>query len=89
MSRRGHDIDLIRNTFPCGSRTDWDAISEDLRPVYTAATETAAHARLTESRLPVSCTIKPEMIRGACHVRCGGMRIQCETPLVLATTSGA
>ena len=41
-------IHLIRNTFRYASRRDWDAISKDLRPVYTAATETAAAARFDE-----------------------------------------
>jgi transposase-like protein len=41
-------IHLIRNTFRYASRRDWDAISRDLKPVYTAATEQAAAARFSE-----------------------------------------
>jgi putative transposase len=41
-------IHLIRNTFRYASRRDWEAISKDLRPVYTAPTEPAAAARFDE-----------------------------------------
>jgi len=41
-------IHLIRNTFRYASRRDWEALSKDLRPVYTAATEAAAAARFDE-----------------------------------------
>jgi putative transposase len=41
-------IHLIRNTFRYGSRKYWDQIAHDLRPVYTAATEAEARARLEE-----------------------------------------
>ena len=41
-------IHLIRNTFRYASRRDWDAISKDLRPVYTAPTEQAAAERFDE-----------------------------------------
>jgi putative transposase len=41
-------LHLIRNTFRYASRRDWDAISKDLRPVYTAPTEAAAAARFDE-----------------------------------------
>jgi putative transposase len=41
-------IHLIRNTFRYASRRDWDALSKDLRPIYTAPTETAAAARFGE-----------------------------------------
>jgi putative transposase len=41
-------IHLLRNTFGYASRRDWDALSKDLRPVYTAATEAAAAARFDE-----------------------------------------
>ncbi len=41
-------IHLIRNTFRYASRRDWDALAKDLRPVYTAPTETAAAARFDE-----------------------------------------
>jgi transposase-like protein len=41
-------VHLLRNSFRYASRRDWAAIARDLRPVYTAATETAALERLTE-----------------------------------------
>ena len=41
-------LHLIRNTFRLASRADWDAMSKDLRPVYTAPTETAAKERFVE-----------------------------------------
>jgi len=41
-------IHLIRNTFRYGSRKYWDQIAHDLRPVYTAATESEARARFEE-----------------------------------------
>jgi putative transposase len=41
-------LHLVRNTFRYASRRDWDAISKDLRPVYTAPTEAAAAARFAE-----------------------------------------
>ena len=41
-------IHLVRNTFRYASRRDWDALSKDLRPVYTAPTEQAAAARFDE-----------------------------------------
>jgi putative transposase len=41
-------IHLIRNTFRYASRRDWDAISKQLRPVYTAPTEAAATSRFDE-----------------------------------------
>jgi putative transposase len=41
-------LHLIRNTFRYASRRDWDQISHDLRPVYTAATEAEARARFAE-----------------------------------------
>ena len=41
-------IHLVRNTFRYASRRDWEALSKDLRPVYTAPTEAAAAARLEE-----------------------------------------
>jgi putative transposase len=41
-------IHLLRNTFRYASRRDWDAMAKDLRPVYTAPTETAAAARFDE-----------------------------------------
>jgi len=41
-------LHLIRNTFRYASRRDWDAMAKDLRPVYTAPTETAAAARFEE-----------------------------------------
>ena len=41
-------IHLLRNTFRFASRKYWDAMAKDLRPVYTAANETAALARFQE-----------------------------------------
>ncbi len=41
-------IHLIRNTFRFASRKYWDEMSRDLRPVYTAPSETAARERFTE-----------------------------------------
>ena len=41
-------IHLIRNTFRYASRKYWDQIAHDLRPVYTAANEAEAWARLEE-----------------------------------------
>jgi putative transposase len=41
-------IHLIRNTFRYACRKDFDALSRDLRPVYTAPTEAAATARFEE-----------------------------------------
>jgi transposase-like protein len=41
-------IHLIRNTFRYASRKDWDQLSKDLRPIYTAPTEPAAAARFAE-----------------------------------------
>ncbi|MDI9960774.1 IS256 family transposase, partial [Rhodococcus sp. IEGM 1237] len=37
-------IHLIRNTFRLSSRQHWDALKHDLKPIYTAPTETAARA---------------------------------------------
>ena len=39
---------MIRNTFCYASRKYWDQIGHDLRPVYTAATETEARARFVD-----------------------------------------
>jgi transposase-like protein len=41
-------VHLLRNSFRYASRADWDAIAKALRPVYTAATETAAMERFIE-----------------------------------------
>jgi putative transposase len=41
-------IHLLRNTFRYASRKYWDQIAKDIRPVYTAATETAAKERFVE-----------------------------------------
>lgn len=41
-------IHLIRNTFRFASRKYWDEMSRDLRPVYTAPSETAARERFLE-----------------------------------------
>lgn len=41
-------VHLLRNTFRYASRRDWSAIAKDLKPIYTAPTESAAHDRLAE-----------------------------------------
>jgi transposase-like protein len=41
-------IHLIRNTFRFASRTYWDEMSRDLRPVYTASSEAVARERFME-----------------------------------------
>jgi putative transposase len=41
-------IHLVRNTFRYASRADRDAIARDIKPVYTAPTESAATARFDE-----------------------------------------
>jgi len=41
-------LHLIRNTFRFASRTDWDKMAKDLRPVYTAVNEADAVNRLDE-----------------------------------------
>ncbi|WP_422933300.1 IS256 family transposase [Sinomonas sp. P47F7] len=41
-------IHLIRNTFRYASRQRWDELAKDLKPVYTAPTETAARERFGE-----------------------------------------
>ena len=41
-------IHLLRNTFRYASRKYWDEMSRDLKPVYTAANETAAQQRFDE-----------------------------------------
>ncbi|SNR61376.1 Transposase, Mutator family [Haloechinothrix alba] len=41
-------IHLIRNTFRHASRTYWDQMSTDLRPVHTTPTEAAAKERFVE-----------------------------------------
>ena len=41
-------IHLLRNSFRYASRKDWDALSKDLRPIYTAPAEPAAAARFEE-----------------------------------------
>jgi putative transposase len=41
-------IHLLRNTFRYASRKYWDQIAKDMRPVYTASTETAAKERFVE-----------------------------------------
>ena len=41
-------VHLIRNTFRYASRKYWDQLGKDLKPVYTAPTETAAAARVDE-----------------------------------------
>ncbi|HLI23350.1 MAG TPA: IS256 family transposase [Acidimicrobiales bacterium] len=41
-------VHLIRNSFRYASRRDWPALAKDLKPIYTAPTEAAAHERLAE-----------------------------------------
>ncbi|RMB71943.1 IS256 family transposase [Rhodococcus sp. SBT000017] len=41
-------IHLIRNTFRFASRKYWDEMARDLKPVYTAPSESAAKERFTE-----------------------------------------
>lgn len=41
-------IHLLRNTFRYASRKYWDQLSKDIRPVYTAPTESAAAERFAE-----------------------------------------
>jgi putative transposase len=41
-------LHLVRNTFRFASRADWERLAKDLRPIYTAPTESAARARLDE-----------------------------------------
>lgn len=41
-------IRVLRNTFRYASRTYWDEMSRDLRPIYTAANEAAARERFDE-----------------------------------------
>ncbi len=41
-------IHLIRNTFRCAARQDWDQLAKDLKPVYTAVNSDQAAARLEE-----------------------------------------
>lgn len=55
-------IHLIRNTFRYASRKYWDQIAKDLRPVYTAPTETAARDRFDEFA-EKWCTMYPAIRR--------------------------
>jgi putative transposase len=41
-------VHLLRNSFRYASRKDWAAIAKDLKPIYTAPSETAALERLAE-----------------------------------------
>jgi putative transposase len=41
-------VHLLRNSFRYASRRDWAQLAKDLRPIYTAPTEAAAHDRLAE-----------------------------------------
>jgi len=41
-------LHLIRHTFRYASKADWAQLAKDLRPVYSAPTEAAAHAALEE-----------------------------------------
>lgn len=38
----------VRNTFRFASKADWDPLAQDLRPVYTAVSETDAKERLVD-----------------------------------------
>jgi putative transposase len=42
LCRYRHNIHLLRNSFKYASRKDWAAIAKDLKPVYTAVSESAA-----------------------------------------------
>ena len=42
LCRRRHKVHLLRNSFRYASKKDWAAIAKDLRPVYTAPSESAA-----------------------------------------------
>jgi putative transposase len=41
-------VHLLRNSFRYASRKDWSAIAKDLKPIYTAPSESAALERLAE-----------------------------------------
>jgi putative transposase len=41
-------VHLLRNSFRYASRKDWEAIAKDLKPIYTAASETDAFDRFAE-----------------------------------------
>jgi putative transposase len=41
-------IHLLRNSFRIASKRDWDALKKDLKPIYAAATATAAAVALDE-----------------------------------------
>jgi transposase-like protein len=41
-------VHLIRNTFRLASRSDWDAVKRDIKPIYTASSPDAALAALDE-----------------------------------------
>ncbi|MFI7004884.1 IS256 family transposase, partial [Nocardia sp. NPDC050175] len=41
-------IHLIRNTFRLASRKDWDALRQDVKPIYTAVNAAAARAALDD-----------------------------------------
>jgi len=41
-------LHLIRNTFRYASKADWAELARDLRPIYSAPTEQAAHEQLDE-----------------------------------------
>jgi transposase-like protein len=48
LCRRRHNIHLLRNSFRYASKKDWSAIAKDLKPVYTAASESDALDRFVE-----------------------------------------
>lgn len=45
-------VHLLRNSFRCAARQDWEKIAKALRPVHTAPTEDAALERFVEFTEP-------------------------------------
>jgi putative transposase len=41
-------VHLLRNSFKCALKRDWVQIAKDLKPVYTAASESEALDRFAE-----------------------------------------
>ena len=48
LCRYRHNRHLLRNSFRYASKRDWAQIAKDLKPVYTAASETEALDRFAE-----------------------------------------
>ena len=48
LCRRRHNVHLLRNSFKYASKRDWAQIAKDLKPVYTAASESEALDRFAE-----------------------------------------